>query len=1015
MRTEERVEITPSKFYALAEVIETLPDNKKTGLKLFVTKTEEFTDKIDQQIKDLSRSYNDLLQQLRLSTKERNNSFKPILDQVNDLDEDYGHTIGGNDFLTLAFNCLVNLQKGHHLLLGVANDLAPKELLLSDEKIISKSKTATDLQHMMYEIQLNTPTMSRFISGLREVDGLCLRMLDLQENVTKNLERYYRALLHRHSVGGLQIFRDAIVTDIAISVYENVDSHGEIADGKKPDEISAYTLHKAEVIAQALKEGLIAEFIATPGKFIEFVQENFRFLWESAKFLTDLFKDETRSVKSILELRERTVKVPDYEFDDLVSQMKDLDPRNVAYKEKSTVLSADERFNVQFRNETLKEVVRLMTDTTVTATDLIKYILTRKATLKEYFQDENSFYVCKIGNGNPFFGEAPGGLTVVPGERPRATLDEIVGSGFAEVKEFIKSVDAAAKWHDLFLATSPSKTTDKSNVLLIGPMGCLAGDTFIRYEVKTIDGKRVNHKGGSISNLYDRFNSLPQQKAGSRWREDVEFFAPSMTDDGHIIQNCINAVIFSGEKECFRITTIEGHEIVATADHKFFTGNGYTEVNQLKVNDKVFIHDGTRRKVIKTCNRNNERVYLFVKNHPVAGIKIIDEKYSYYRLARARAVWEAHMNNLSLEKYIQLLNDGLLKNLQFLPRNIHVHHKDENFLNDELANLIAIDGIIHNSEHAKDDHDQIDFIVVEDYITSIQSVGIKPTYDVQMNAPYHNVIANKFVVHNCGKSEILRAVASDKKSIGIFAQGSDFLTCWKGEAEKNPKRLFEAGLRIQKESKKHVHFLIDEIDSVLRKQEFILHGETNLSLEFQILMDGVVHYPNLSVWGATNNPERIPMPMIRRFSSLVVVGELDQKDRIHLLKQFVAGYLPTLDFTDEHWERAGLRLEGATGDVMRKVADHLWREKMSYFVHRHMKEAYSLMEFLNEGEKFNLSSFDEKKKFNFKQKLGKFVQVTPSDLQDCITKILANVAIKAEIETAVTTYKTAKTYLKGIV
>lgn len=1017
MRTDDRytsVDITPTKFYALAEVIQTLPAPKKEGLKLFIKKTEEFTDKIDEQVRDLSSSHNDLIQQLRLSTKERNDSFKPLMDQISDMDKDFGHTIGGKDFLTVSFSCLSALQRGHHLLLSVAADLQPKELLLSDEKLVSKPKTATDLQHMMYEVQLNSPAVNRFVSGLNNVAGLKNAVLDLQQHVVQILERYYRALLHRHSVGGLQIFRDAIVTDLAISVYENVDSHGEIQDGKKPDEISAYTLHKAEVIAGALKEGLVSEFIKTPGKFIEFIQENLKFLWESAKLLTDLFKDETYNVRTILEVRDRVRSVQDYEFESAVNQMKDLDPRNVVYKEKPTVLSADERFNIQFRNDTLKEVVRLMTEPTATATDLIKYILVRKSELKEYFQDENSFYVCKMGNGNPFTGEAPGGLIVVPGERPRASLDEIVGSGFAEVKEFIKTIDAASKWHELFLATSPSKTTDKSNVLLIGPQGCLASDTFIQYEVRSFDGKRVNHKGGRIRDLYDRFNGIEQKKSGPRWRQDVEFFAPSMTDDGHIIQNRINGVIFSGQKECFKITTLGDNVIEATADHKFFTENGYVELQNLSVGDKLFIHDGARHKTTRVCNRNNERNYLYVKYHPVAGQIIRNGRYIYHRLAKARAVWEAHLNGLSNEEYIDRLDTGNLDGLKFLPRTVHVHHKDENILNDELNNLIAIDGTLHNSEHAINDHDQLDFVAVEDEIVSIENVGVRSTYDVQMNAPYHNVVANRFVVHNCGKSEILRAVASDKKSIGIFAQGSDFLTCWKGEAEKNPKRLFEAGLRIQKESKKHVHFLIDEIDSVLRKQEYIQHGETNLSLEFQILMDGVVHYPNLSVWGATNSPEKIPMPMIRRFSKVLIVGELSQEDRVKLLKQFLAGYMPIKDFSDDIWEQMARRLEGATGDVIRKVVDHVWRTKMSWFVQHHMKEAYEMMEFLNKDEKFQLSSFDDKKRFNFKQRLGKYVQVTPDDLDQSIRIHLRNVAIRSEIDTAKEVYMNAKRFLNQV-
>jgi hypothetical protein len=154
--------------------------------------------------------------------------------------------------------------------------------------------------------------------------------------------------------------------------------------------------------------------------------------------------------------------------------------------------------------------------------------------------------------------------------------------------------------------------------------------------------------------------------------------------------------------------------------------------------------------------------------------------------------------------------------------------------------------------------------------------------------------------------------------------------------------------------------------------------------------------------------------MIRRFSCAIICGELDQKDRVHLLKQFVAGYLPTIGFAEEHWERAALRLEGATGDVMRKVADHLWREKMSYFVNRHSEHALNLVEFLNQEEKFSLSSFDDKKRFNFKQKLGRYVQVTPDDLQNCITKMLANLAVRSEIETAVATYKNAKALLNQL-
>lgn len=60
-------------------------------------------------------------------------------------------------------------------------------------------------------------------------------------------------------------------------------------------------------------------------------------------------------------------------------------------------------------------------------------------------------------------------------------------------------------------------------------------------------------------------------------------------------------------------------------------------------------------------------------------------------------------------------------------------------------------------------------------------------------------------------------------------------------------------------------------------------------------MDGIVDYPGISLWGATNNPEKIPMPMIRRFNLVEIVGELQSEDRIKLLQMFLS-YLPQNNF-----------------------------------------------------------------------------------------------------------------------
>jgi hypothetical protein len=259
----------------------------------------------------------------------------------------------------------------------------------------------------------------------------------------------------------------------------------------------------------------------------------------------------------------------------------------------------------------------------------------------------------------------------------------------------------------------------------------------------------------------------------------------------------------------------------------------------------------------------------------------------------------------------------------------------------------------------------------------------------------------------CGKTEILRAVASDPDSISVFAQGSDFLTCWRGEAEKNPKRLFEAGIDLQKKSKKHVYFLIDEIDSVLNAGA---PGEINLSLEFQVLMDGVIQYPGLSVWGATNFPEKIPAAMLRRFSKTNIVGELSQDHRIILLKHFI-NFMPCKDFNEQDWDIAANKLIGATGNVVRKIADQIWRDKMMEFVNKFPEQASELVAWLNQDGKFDIDNFSSDKKEELKNKLLNYIAVEPSYLSKAIDSHLNNLAVKSEIQTAVNTYANAKRIL----
>jgi len=319
-------------------------------------------------------------------------------------------------------------------------------------------------------------------------------------------------------------------------------------------------------------------------------------------------------------------------------------------------------------------------------------------------------------------------------------------------------------------------------VEVYGPESCLDAGTFVSYEVRMPDGHRANHKGGTIERLWERFHGrhasgdgrgkyLRPATVGAR------FFAASINEDGRVFQNPIVDVVATGEKPCFELVTLGGQRVVATAEHKFFTGEAYVELATLEPGQRVMVHNNTpyrKAEVDQLTEPERERVYLYVAAHPVAGVKVVRPnagrskgrgyEYTYYRLARSRAVVEAEMNRLSLDEYVRRLNACELEGLRFLEREQHVHHKDEDHTNDMLSNLMVITPEEHGRLHALERHNNLRFAAVPDVVASVVPVGSRRTFDLRMESPFNNYVADGFVVHNSGKTTLaLHAMAEAQK------------------------------------------------------------------------------------------------------------------------------------------------------------------------------------------------------------------------------------------------------------
>lgn len=316
-------------------------------------------------------------------------------------------------------------------------------------------------------------------------------------------------------------------------------------------------------------------------------------------------------------------------------------------------------------------------------------------------------------------------------------------------------------------------------VEIYGPESCLAGESFLQYEVWA-EGKRVNSKGGTIRRLFERFHNVhtdeePKQGRRLQINDGAEFYVKSVDDKGRILRNLVLDVVHTGLFPCYQVHTETGQVLRCTLEHKFMTPGGFIPLANLEVGSEVFTHNNTR---VRGRKYYPNRPETFVKYHPNLPTKIVhcnkvNKDYLYYRGQTSRLTYEAFLNGMEFGAYIETLNSSTkreINELTFLPDDIHVHHMDENFKNNDLSNLQLVDPSEHGSIHAKDRIRNLSFIATPSKITKIFLVGDMDTYDLRCEYPYNNFIAEDIVVHNSGKTTLaLHAIASAQKTGGICA------------------------------------------------------------------------------------------------------------------------------------------------------------------------------------------------------------------------------------------------------
>lgn len=309
-----------------------------------------------------------------------------------------------------------------------------------------------------------------------------------------------------------------------------------------------------------------------------------------------------------------------------------------------------------------------------------------------------------------------------------------------------------------------------------GYAGCLSGNTNLMYNRGTRNGVRPI----TLRDLYLKFNgrAVPGVRgAGARF---VDLTLPTYlyslwTDEGdeRVELNRIVAVYESGTKPVMRITFDKDRSLVCTAEHPIASricddaSVDFVPAGELGVGDSVLARATWRTEPGKGRDESKRppRIIVNTKHHPIGAFKEVECNgitYEYMRVARARLVVEAAMNDLPYDEFVHALkhNAGAAAMFKYLPSTVDVHHRDENTLNDDLDNLQVLPSSEHARLHTAERNRELDR-PEQAKILKIEQLGEEMTYDIQMEAPANNFVADGIIVHNSGKSTLVSLVAEE--------------------------------------------------------------------------------------------------------------------------------------------------------------------------------------------------------------------------------------------------------------
>ncbi len=273
---------------------------------------------------------------------------------------------------------------------------------------------------------------------------------------------------------------------------------------------------------------------------------------------------------------------------------------------------------------------------------------------------------------------------------------------------------------------------------------------------------------------------------------------------------------------------------------------------------------------------------------------------------------------------------------------------------------------------------------LEDVKQSIRMRMINPVKYPEKYARYGKKSGGGVLLYGppgTGKTMIAKAIANEVGATFYAIKGSDIVSKWVGESEKNISSLFETARK-----DKLAIIFIDEMDSLFGQRGNDPHNDKRVN-EFLQQIDGFVgRNPNLLLLGATNRPWDVDGAAVRsgRFSEKIYVPLPDKAARKYLLKKQLSD-IPIEDDVD--FDVIAKLTEGYSGADIDEICDRAKDVPLNSFIRTNVEMKVTQKHIVDAIKKVK-PMVDKKEIARFEEYAGKDRSLNEKPVEDDVPEII---------------------------